>query len=112
MSKKRSFWISVVIQGVFFAACLLNVAICLIYQSSYDTEMGGLFAEIALHLTGILLLIPILPIVIVLNICAKPPKDNKTTRVRWLTWNILSPILYVVMCFITLGVFISTTGGV
>lgn len=112
LTKKKLILISAVIQGIFSVACLFNIVICLIYQSVYNTEMGRLLAEIALHLPFILFIIPAMPVSIVLNICAKPKQENKTLRVRWLTWTVLSPILYVVIYFIMLGVFISSTGGV
>ena len=105
---------SIIIQGVYCVACLLNIVICLVYKSAYTTEIGRLCADIALPLTGILSIIPAMPISFIFNLCAKPRKESNTPRCNrlWITWTVLSPILYIVIWVTMVCVFVYATGGV
>ena len=107
-------WIlsSAIIQGVYSVFCLLNIALCLIYKGTHATEMGSLCASIALNLTGILSIVPAMPISLFFHICARPQTDNALIRRRWLTQTVFSPILYVILWGIMIIVFVATTGGI
>ena len=113
MEKEKPFRISAIVQGVYSIVCLINVVLCLVYANAYHTESGRFCAELSLHLTFLLFIIPAMPISTALNIGTMPSKKADPTRyTRRLLWTILSPILYVVTWLITLCVWMSTTGGV
>jgi len=113
MTKKYLRLSSFAVQGIYSILCILDVIICLIYKQNFDTALGSKCAYWALDLTGILIMLPALPIGIILNILAMPPKQIETTnRKRWIIWMIISPCLYLLFFFFAVCVFVATTGGV
>ena len=111
---KRYFRISsFILQCLYSVFCVLDIIICLVYYHSFDTVLGDNCAQLALRLTGILFFVPVMPVGIILNILAIPPRQPEgKDRKRWITWTILSPVLYLLFYFLVICVFVATTGGV
>ena len=115
MTKPQIKSISLIIQGIYSVFCLFEIILCLVYRGSHDTEIGSVCAEMALHLIFFLFLFLLfaMPISFTLNILARPHKEDSRSRcVGWLSWIIVSPILYIILWTISLGVWISITGGI
>lgn len=113
MLKKYLRLLSFILQSTYSAFCILDIIICLIYNYSFGTAFGSKCAHWALHLTGIIFLVPALPIGILLNILAMPPRQTETTyRKNWIIWTIISSCLYFILCFAAVCIFVVTTGGV
>ena len=115
MTNKAPKTISLIIQGIYSLCCLFHIIVSFIYNEFYDTEVGRLCADITLHLIFVLFLsvIPAMLISNVLNICARSrKKENNSRSGFWTFWIIISPILYIVFFVLTLGVWISVTGGI
>lgn len=104
---------SFVIQGVFSFGCLANIILCLLHQANYDSELGRACAHIALPLTGVLFFMMIAFGITssILNLMVFH-KESGDKRRSMLIWVIASPIIYIVLWFISLGVFMVTTGGI
>lgn len=111
MPKKYMKISSFILQGIYSAFCVLDMIICFVYKYNFDNALGTKCASLALDLTGILFLLPALPIGIILNILAMPPKQTEG-RKRWIIWTIISPCLYLIVYFTAVCVFIAITGGV
>ena len=104
---------SFILQGVYSAFCVLDIILCFIYYYNFDTSFGRECAHLALDLSCILFFIPAMPIGIILNILAMPPKQlEQTERKRWIIWMIISPGIYLVVYFVAVCIFVATTGGV
>lgn len=113
MTKKYLRLLSFAVQGIYNILCILDVILCLIYKYNFDTTLGSKCAYWALDLTGILFLLPVLPIGIIINILAIPTKQTETTnRNCWIIWTIISPCLYLLFYFSAVCVFVATTGGI
>ena len=80
VKKKKLMRSSLILQGVYTAGCILDIILCLFYQASYKTSFGRQCAYLALHLTVILLLVPALPLSLIWNIRATPPRQAEDTR--------------------------------
>ncbi len=106
--KKLSF----LLQGSYSALCLLDIAICLVYQATYHTEIGNLCAAVALPLTCILFFAPAMPLSLILNIRAVFRQNKQAKHTFWMIWTIVSPILYIVFFLCTVCVFVGITGGI
>ena len=115
MNKRIPRITSLIFQGAFSLVCILNIILCTIHRQNFDTDFGRRCADIALDLTFILFLFLLiaLPTSLLLNIIARFPNDEpQKKRRRWKLWTVLSPAFYVILWFVSLGVFISSTGGV
>ena len=115
MNKRIPRITSLIFQGAFSLVCILNIILCTIYRQNFDTDFGRRCAYIALDLTFILFLFLFiaLPTSLLLNIIARFPNDEPQKKRRlWKLWTVLSPAFYVILWFVSLGVFISSTGGV
>ena len=115
MNKRTPRIISLIFQGAFSLVCILNIILCTIHRQNFDTDFGRRCADIALDLTFILFLFLLiaLPTSLLLNIIARFPNDEPQKKRRlWKLWTVLSPAFYVILWFVSLGVFISSTGGV
>ena len=111
MDKRRLTSLS--LQGLYLVIFIAEIVICIIYRNSFDAEAGRMLAEIALHLMGILFLVPAMPISLILNIfILLNSKSDSVQRKKWLSWTIVSPILYVCLSLVACCVFVATTGGV
>ena len=115
MNKRIPRITSLIFQGAFSLVCILNIILCTIHRQNFDTDFGRRCADIALDLTFILFLFLLiaLPTSLLLNIIARFPNDEPQKKRRlWKLWTVLSPAFYVILWFVSLGVFISSTGGV
>ena len=115
MNKRAPRITSLIFQGAFSLVCILNIILCTIYRQNFDTDFGRRCADIALDLTFILFLFLLiaLPTSLLLNIIARFPNDEPQKKRRlWKLWTVLSPAFYVILWCVSLGVFISSTGGV
>ena len=115
MNKRTPRITSLIFQGAFSLVCILNIILCTIHRQNFDTDFGRRCADIALDLTFILFLFLLiaLPTSLLLNIIARFPNDEPQKKRRlWKLWTVLSPAFYVILWFVSLGVFISSTGGV
>lgn len=113
MQKKYMKKASLILQGVYCAACVLDIILCLVYQNNVETLLGLKCADWALSLTIILFFAPAMPISFILNILAMPPKQSeRAERGRWLIWTIISPIIYLIFCISVICIFVVTTGGI
>lgn len=113
MRKKYLKISSFILQGIYSAFCIFDIIICLIYYYNFDTYLGRKCAYFALDLTGILFLIPAMPVGIILNLLAMPPtQPDKAERKRWMIWTIISPGIYLTFYVATVCIFIAVTGGV
>ena len=115
MNKRTPRITSLIFQGAFSLVCILNIILCTIHRQNFDTDFGRKCADIALDLTFILFLFLLiaLPTSLLLNIIARFPNDEPQKKRRlWKLWTVLSPAFYVILWFVSLGVFISSTGGV
>ena len=110
MTDKRLKTASFVIQSLYSLACVADIVLCLLYRMYWDTASGRMLADIALHLTSCLTLLPVLPALLVLNICLAV--RNKKHRGRWIAWTVVSVILCVIFFVAAAVVFVSSTGGV
>ena len=108
MNKQRFKTASFILLIAYAAFCFFDITICLIYRMNFDSAFGHKCAYLALYLTGALFLVPAMPIGLALNILAMP----ETNRKCWLIWTIVSPAVYLACFFVTLIVFVATTGGV
>ena len=113
MKNKKLEIASVVVQGLYALLCAIDVVLCLVYQSNYDSAIGHALAYFALNFTGFLLLLPAMPIGLVLNVCAFfKRRAEGTPRKGFMIWTIFSPIFYI-MCFLIAAItLVATTGGV
>ncbi|MBR2132846.1 MAG: hypothetical protein IJ955_10015 [Oscillospiraceae bacterium] len=112
---KKKYWkhLSFILQGIYCAACICDMILCLTYRQNFDTVLGHTCADWAFNLTGILFFVPAMPIGIVLNLLAMPPRQSQSTqRKRWLIWSVISPMIYLICCISAICVFVATTGGV
>ena len=102
---------SFAIQGVFSFGCLANIILCLLHKANYDSELGRACSHMALSLTGILffMLIGFGITSLILNLMVFH-RESGSKRRSMLIWVITSPIIYIVLWFISLGVFIVKTG--
>ena len=113
VKKKKLMRSSLILQGVYTAGCILDIILCLFYQASYKTSFGRQCAYLALHLTVILLLVPALPLSLIWNIRATPPRQAEDTRRGcWMAWTIASPLFYILCWTVAMCVFVAATGGV
>ena len=115
MNKRIPRITSLIFQGAFSLVCILNIILCTIYRQNFDTDFGRRCAFIALDLTFILFLFLLiaLPTSLLLNIIARFPNDEPQKKRRlWKLWTVLSPAFYVILWLVSLGIFISYTGGV
>ena len=58
MIAKRLKITSLALQGVYFAACILEIVFCLVYKNNYTTGFGAACADIALWLICGLISVP------------------------------------------------------
>lgn len=113
MKSRKTEIASIVLQSLYCVFCIIDIVFCIIYRRNYDNSVGNICASFALDLTVILFLVPAMPICIALNISALNKRRAEGTAHRgWLAWTIISPIIYIVCCLISVGVLISMTGGV
>ena len=108
--EKRLKIASFVIQGLYAFACVADILLCLLYRVHWDTASGRMLADIAMHLTCCLTLLPVLPALLVLNICLAV--RNKKHRGRWIAWTVLSAMLCVASFIAAVVMLVSSTGGV
>ncbi|MBQ9133146.1 MAG: hypothetical protein IJX64_01290 [Clostridia bacterium] len=113
MKNKKLEIVSLILPCVYGILCMVDIVLCLVYRSNYDSSIGRVLAYFVLDFTGILFVLPAMPIGLVLNICALRKRRLEGMPDKgWMIWTILSPIVYIV-CFLTAGVvFVATTGGV
>ncbi|MBQ8638043.1 MAG: hypothetical protein IJ468_02615 [Lachnospiraceae bacterium] len=110
--KKKLRISSFVLQGIYTVFCILDIMICLLYYFNFDHSLGRQCADFVLDLTGNLFLIA-MPVGILLNLLARPPKQpDKTPRRRWILWTIISSCIYLIFGLAALLIFVVTTGGV
>lgn len=110
MTDKRLKIASFIAQGVYMLACAADIMMCLMYRLCWDTPFGRILANAARYLTCDLALLPVLPALLVLNICIAV--RDKEHRGRWILWTVVSAILGVVSCLAAAVMFVSSTGGV
>lgn len=108
--EKRLKIASFVIQGLYSLVCVADILLCLLYRVHWDTASGRMLADIAMHLTCCLNLLPVLPALLALNICLAV--RNKKHRGRWIAWTVLSAMLCVASFIAAVVMFVSSTGGV
>lgn len=108
--EKRLKIASFVIQGLYSLVCVADILLCLLYRVHWDTASGRMLADIAMHLTCCLTLLPVLPALLALNICLAV--RNKKHRGRWIAWTVLSAMLCVASFIAAVVMFVSSTGGV
>ena len=113
MKNKKLEISSFAVQCTYGILCLTDIILCLVYRSNYDRSYGRTLAYFVLDYTGILFVLPAMPVGVILNLCAlrKRRLDGRSCK-GWLIWTILSPVVYIV-CFLAAEiVFVATTGGV
>ena len=110
MTDKRLKNASFITQGLYSLACVADIVLCLLYRVHWDTASGRMLADIAMHLTCCLTLLPVLPALLVLNICLAV--RNKKHRGRWIAWTVLSAMLCVASFIAAVVMLVSSTGGV
>ena len=101
---------SFITQGVYMLACAADIMMCLMYRLCWNTPSGRILANAAGYLTCDLALLPVLPALLILNICIAV--RNRGHRGRWILWTVVSAILCVVSCLAASVMFVSSTGGV
>lgn len=114
MKKPHKFFLF--IQGIYSIICLLEVSLCLIYQS---IDKAAIYADI-LSFFMLLLILPTASILIVLptnlihniQLVIAKYKEKAPRCIFWLIWTFLSPILYCACFWIAGGLFVAVTGGV
>ena len=115
MIRRISGCLSLVLQGVFSLACILEVILCMIYRNNYKTDFGRSCAYIALDLTGYILLFLViaLPLSFVLNVIALYHNEQLQKKCCfWKLWIVISLVLFVLFWIISVVVFVNSTGGV
>ena len=113
MKNKKLEISSLVVQIIYGILCLIDIVLCLVYRSSYDSSIGRTLAYFVLDFTCVLFVLPAMPIGIILNICTlRKRRSNGVPRKGWMIWTILSPVVYIVCFFAAIMVFVATTGGV
>ena len=110
MTDKRLKIASFITQGVYMLACAADIVMCLMYRMCWDTPSGRILADAAMYLTCDLALLPVLPALLILNICIAV--RDREHRGRWILWTVVSAILCVVSCLAASVMFVSSTGGV
>ena len=104
---------SLIVQSIYGILCLIDIVLCLVYRSNYDSSIGHTLAYFVLDFTGVLFVLPALLIGMILNFCAlRKRRLEGMPRKAWMIWTILSPAVYIVCFLAALMVFIGTTGGV
>ena len=113
MKNKKLEISSLIVQGIYGILCLIDIVLCLVYQSNYDSSIGRTLAYFVLDFTGVLFVLPAMPIGIILNICTLDKRRSNGAPCKgWMIWAILSPVVYIVCFFAAAIVFVATTGGV
>ena len=113
MNRKYLKMMSLTLQGIYSAFCILDIVICIVYHYNFNTLWGRECAYFALKLTGVLFLVPAMPLGVIFNILALPKKQSERAgRRRWLIWTICSPFIYMLFFFAAVCTLIATTGGV
>ncbi len=113
MKNKRLEISSLIIQSIYSILCLIDIVLCLVYRSNYDSSIGRTLAYFVLDFTGVLFVLPAMLIGTILNFCAlRKRRLDGMPRKGWIIWTILSPVVYIVCFLVALMVFVATTGGV
>ena len=108
-NRKRS-GASIVLAGIYCAACIVDIVLCLIYRSRFETDFGRKCADWAMNLTVFLLFVPVVPVSLAFSLTAKPA-ENREHR-RWLARTLISPAACLVLYGAAVCVFVAVTGGV
>ena len=104
---------SLTLQSIYGILCIIDIVLCLVYQSNYDSSMGRTLAYFLFDFTGLLFFLPAMPIGIILNICTLRKRLLAgIPRTGWLVYTILSPFIYIGCFLVTVIVFVVTTGGI
>ena len=110
MTSKGMKLASFVTQSAYSIACVADIVMCWLYRIWCDTPSGRILADAAMHLTCALVLFPVLPALLALNICIAVRERER--RGRWILWSLVSAILCALFCLAAIVVFVSSTGGV
>lgn len=110
MTDKRLKIASFVTQGLYSLACVADIALCLLYRVYWDTASGRMLADVAGYLAGALILLPVLPALLAINV--NLAVRDREHRGWWIAWTIISAVLYGVSFLAAAVVFVYSTGGV
>ena len=104
---------SLAMQIIYAILCIIDIVLCFVSQSNYDSFGGLTLANFLLDFTFVLFFLPAMPIGIILNICTLcKRKSAGLPRTGWLIYTIISPFIYIACFWVAVIVFVITTGGI
>ena len=112
--KKALAIVSFSLQGSFTFVCLLQIALCLLY----DNFSNAAVIDVTLYIMLLLSMLVFFSLFFVVLVCMGCNitktvfsfKDRTHQRFLWLTWSIFSPVLCVACFWIACGLFVGVTG--
>ena len=112
---KKSHKVFLFIQGTYSIICILEVILCLIYQSIDKVVYGDVFLRLMMSLilpiASVLIALPTSLIHNILMVISNY-KEKSPRRILGLIWTFLSPILYFACFSFAVVLFVTITGGV